>query len=134
MSEVLQLLSTMNKNGGIWFSWNHDLIWCSLLFYFFLFVFWLCAGWLICNTSSGYNCSKCPDGYASNPLPDPFADDLCKKVFIKSRKSRVKAIIIGMHISSILYLSNDTHYKFFILNLILNNVSLIEWLLIFYKI
>ncbi|KAK9181599.1 hypothetical protein WN944_024737 [Citrus x changshan-huyou] len=50
------------------------------------------SGWLICNTSSGYNCSKCPDGYASNPLPDPFfdpfADDLCKKVFIKSRKSR----------------------------------------------
>ncbi|KAH9724132.1 putative wall-associated receptor kinase-like 11 [Citrus sinensis] len=44
-----------------------------------------CSGDLICNISSGYNCSNCPDGY--NRLSYG-----CIKVF---NKSRVKFIIIG---------------------------------------
>ncbi|XP_024045268.1 wall-associated receptor kinase-like 2 [Citrus clementina] len=44
-----------------------------------------CSGDLICNISSGYNCSNCPDGY--NRLSYG-----CIKVF---NKSRVKFIVIG---------------------------------------
>ncbi|KAH9780076.1 Wall-associated receptor kinase-like 2 [Citrus sinensis] len=44
-----------------------------------------CSGYLICNISSGYNCSNCPDGYKR-------LSDGCIQVF---NKSRVKFIIIG---------------------------------------
>ncbi|KAH9780135.1 putative wall-associated receptor kinase-like 11 [Citrus sinensis] len=56
-----------------------------------------CAGDLICNISSGYNCSNCPDGY--NRLSYG-----CIKVF---NKSRVKFIIIGNIEKMKLFTSKD---------------------------
>ncbi|KAJ4718212.1 putative Kinase [Melia azedarach] len=57
----------------------------------------ICRGLLICNTTSGYNCSNCPHGYYldySSSNNDPECSP-SKSLASFGKKSRVKYIVIG---------------------------------------
>ncbi|ESR40351.1 hypothetical protein CICLE_v10025047mg [Citrus x clementina] len=60
----------------------------------------LCEGYLICNTTSGHNCSKCPDGYYYDPVFDESVQEpgcsptRTRDSFLR-KKTRVKYVVIG---------------------------------------
>ncbi|ESR40350.1 hypothetical protein CICLE_v10025012mg [Citrus x clementina] len=60
----------------------------------------LCEGYLICNTTSGHNCSKCPDGYYYDPVFDESVQEpgcsptRTRDSFLR-KKTRVKYVVIA---------------------------------------
>ncbi|GAY59237.1 hypothetical protein CUMW_193060 [Citrus unshiu] len=61
----------------------------------------LSSGDLICNTTSGHNCSKCPDGYNYDPVgsygsvQEPGCSRMRTKDSFLRKKTRVKYVVIG---------------------------------------
>ncbi|KAH9666312.1 Wall-associated receptor kinase-like 10 [Citrus sinensis] len=59
------------------------------------------SGDLICNTTSGHNCSKCPDGYNYDPVgsygsvQEPGCSRMRTKDSFLRKKTRVKYVVIG---------------------------------------
>ncbi|KAH9714715.1 Wall-associated receptor kinase-like 10 [Citrus sinensis] len=61
---------------------------------------YFCEGYLICNTTSGHNCSKCPDGYYYDPVFDgsvqePRCSPTRTRDSFLRKKTRVKYVVIG---------------------------------------
>ncbi|KAH9666306.1 Wall-associated receptor kinase-like 10 [Citrus sinensis] len=62
---------------------------------------YFCEGDLICNTTSGHNCSKCPDGYNYyrpayyRPLQERRCSPKRSRDSFFSKKTRVKYVVIG---------------------------------------
>ncbi|KAL9463321.1 hypothetical protein AB3S75_001182 [Citrus x aurantiifolia] len=61
---------------------------------------YFCEGYLICNTTSGHNCSKCPGGYYYDPVFDgsvqePRCSPTRTRDSFLRKKTRVKYVVIG---------------------------------------
>ena len=70
----------------------------NLIFHFLR----LCVGDLTCSTTSGHNCSKCPDGYYYDPVFDgsvqePRCSPTRTRDSFLRKKTRVKYVVISIY-------------------------------------